>query len=268
MATTNFSHKAVFRRTFKNTPLFIFSCEVINMTKALYLLDCYLKEFEATVKSVKEDKYVVLDQTAFYPNAGGQPYDTGRFIAENGTEYKVVYVAKFGDAISHEVDKPGLKPGDRIKGVIDWDRRYVLMRMHTAAHVISNIIEKDAGALITGNQLGTDKSRIDFSLENFDREAFERYIEEANNMIKEGRKVSLYVMPREEAEQKVKRITSLAKGFPEDIKEIRLVEIEGFITEACGGTHLKDISEIKGLSIVKMDNKGKGRRRLYFTLTD
>nr|MCK4930453.1 alanyl-tRNA editing protein [Nanoarchaeota archaeon] len=235
------------------------------MTEVLYLLDCYLKEFEATVESVKDDKYVVLDKTAFYPNAGGQPFDTGKFI-KDGEEFNVVFVAKFGDVISHEIDNPGLKPGDKVKGVIDWDRRYRLMRMHTAAHVISIIIEKDANALITGNQLGLDKSRIDFNLENFDREKFVDYMNKANEMIKKGAKVNLYLMPREEALQKYERLTNLAKGFSEDIKEIRLVEIEGVTIEACGGTHLKDISEIKGVKLLKLDNKGKNNRRLYYEL--
>ena len=237
------------------------------MTEVLYLLDCYLKEFEATVESVKDDKYVVLDKTAFYPNAGGQPFDTGKFI-KDGEEFNVVFVAKFGDVISHEIDNPGLKPGDKVKGVIDWDRRYRLMRMHTAAHVISIIIEKDANALITGNQLGLDKSRIDFNLENFDREKFVDYMNKANEMIKKGAKVNLYLMPREEALQKYERLTNLAKGFSEDIKEIRLVEIEGVTIEACGGTHLKDISEIKGVKLLKLDNKGKNNRRLYYELVD
>lgn len=240
----------------------------VIMTKILYLLDCYLKEFEAIVESVKEDKYVVLDQTSFYPNAGGQPYDTGKIISDDGTEYDVVFVAKFDNMISHEVDKTGLKPGDKIKGVIDWDRRYRFMRMHTAAHVISNVIEKDTGALISGNQLSLDKSRIDFTLENFDREKFAGYIEEANKLIRKGRKVNLYLLPRAEAEQKVKRLSGLAKGFPESIKEVRLVEIEDYVVEACGGTHLKDISEIKGVKLLKLDNKGKNNRRLYYELVD
>ena len=238
------------------------------MTEVLYLLDCYLKEFEATVESVKDDKYVVLDKTAFYPNAGGQPYDTGKFIAEDGTEYGVVFVAKFGDTISHEVDKPGLKAGDKVKGVIDWERRYRLMRMHTAAHVISIIIEKDADALITGNQLGLEKSRIDFNLENFDRDKFAQYMEKANELIKKGAKVNLYLLPREEALQKYERLTNLAKGFSDDIKEVRIVEIKGVTVEACGGTHLKDISEIKGVKLLKLDNKGKNNRRLYYELVD
>jgi misacylated tRNA(Ala) deacylase len=170
------------------------------MTEALYLLDCYLKEFEATVESVKDDKYVVLDKTAFYPNAGGQPYDTGKLVRlEDGTEFSIVFVAKFGDVISHEFTPAGLKHGDKVRGIIDWDRRYRHMRMHTAAHVISIVIEKDADALITGNQLGLDKSRIDFDLENFDREKFEGYMVKANELIQKGAKVNLYLMPREEA---------------------------------------------------------------------
>ena len=252
------------------------------MTEVLYLLDCYLKEFEASVESVKDDKYVVLDKTGFYPNAGGQPYDTGKFI-KDGEEFKVVFVAKFGDIISHEVDttkakllsakdkslgKPGLKPGDKIKGVIDWDRRYKLMRMHTAAHVIANVIEKEAGAKITGNQLGLDKSRIDFSLEDFDREKFAEYEKKANEIINKGLNVNLSIVPRAEAEEKLSRITTLAAGFPEDIKEVRLVELEGFTIEACGGTHVKNTSEIKGIKILKLENKGKNNRRMYYGLVD
>ena len=165
--------------------------------ETLYLLDCYLKEFEATVESVKDDKYVVLDRTAFYPNAGGQPYDTGKLVRlSDGAEFSVVFVAKFGDVISHEFSPAGLKPEDKVKGIIDWDRRYRHMRMHTAAHVISIVIEKDAGALITGNQLGLDKSRIDFDLENFDREKFEGYMGKANELIKKGAKVNLSLIPR------------------------------------------------------------------------
>ncbi len=237
--------------------------------ETLYLLDCYLKEFEATVDSVKDDKYVVLDKTAFYPNAGGQPYDTGKFIRlSDGEEFPVVFVTKFDDVISHEISKPGLKPGDKVKGVIDWERRYRHMRMHTAAHVISIIIEKDANALITGNQLGLDKSRIDFDLENFDREKFAEYMDKANELIQKGAKVNLYLIPREEALQKFERLTNLAKGFSDKIKNVRLVEIEGVTIEACGGTHLANISEIKGVKLVKLENKGKSNRRLYYELVD
>ena len=108
------------------------------MNNLLYLDNSYLKEFEAVVEYVNDDKYIILDQTAFYPSSGGQPNDTGTMIC-NGEEYNVVYVTKIDGKVSHEVDKPGLKIGDKIKGVINWERRYKLMRMHTAAHVLNAI---------------------------------------------------------------------------------------------------------------------------------
>lgn len=244
------------------------------MTEVLYYLDCYLKEFEATVEKVTDGKYVVLDCTAFYPESGGQPFDTGKLVREeDGAVFDVVYVGKFGDDISHEVAAadeaaPALKPGDRVKGIIDWERRYRHMRMHTATHVVANVIEREAGAQITGNQLGLDKSRVDFSLEAFDRDKFAEYEKIANDVIAENHPVNFYLVSREEAEEKLSRLTTLAKGFSEDIKEVRLVEIEGVTIEACGGTHLKNTGDIKGIRIEKLQNKGKSNRRMYFTLVD
>lgn len=244
------------------------------MTEVLYYLDCYLKEFEATVEKVTDGKYVVLDRTAFYPESGGQPNDTGKLVREeDGAVFEVVYVGKFGDDISHEVAvadeaAPILKPGDKVKGIIDWERRYRHMRMHTATHVVANVIEKEAGAQISGNQLGLDKSRVDFSLEAFDRDKFAEYEKMANDVIAEKHPVNFYLVSREEAEEKLSRLTTLAKGFSEDIKEIRLVEIEGITIEACGGTHLQNTGEIKGIRIEKLQNKGKSNRRMYFTLVD
>ena len=245
------------------------------MTEILYFLDCYLREFEATVEKVTDDKYVVLDRTAFYPESGGQPSDTGKLIREeDGTEFEVVYVGKFNGDISHEIapagetETSGLKAGDRVRGVIDWDRRYTHMRMHTATHVMANVIEKEAGAQITGNQLGLDQSRVDFSLEAFDRDKFAEYEKIANEIISRNHPVNLYLVSRREAEEKLLRLTTLAKGFSEEITEVRLVEIEGVTIEACGGTHLKNTGEIKGIKIEKLQNKGKSNRRMYFTLLD
>ena len=135
----------------------------------LYMNDSYKKEFEATVTAVTDDKFIVLSETAFYPQGGGQPCDTGKFIF-NDKEYAVLFVGKFNGQISHEVDKPGLQVGDKIRGVLDWKKRYNHMRAHTASHVISAVFHEDFGAKITGNQLSEEKIRIDFNLENFDRE--------------------------------------------------------------------------------------------------
>ena len=243
------------------------------MTEALYFLDCYLTEFKATVEKVTDGKFVVLDRTAFYPESGGQPGDTGKLVRESdGAEFEVLYVGKFNGEISHEIAgenvSAGLKAGDKVKGFVDWDRRYRHMRMHTATHVIANVIEKEAGAQITGNQLGLDQSRVDFSLEVFDRDRFTEYEKIANTVIAQNHPVNLYLVSRKEAEEKLSRLTTLAKGFSEEISEVRLVEIEGVTIEACGGTHLKNTGEIKGIRIEKLQNKGKSNRRMYFTLVD
>ena len=210
--------------------------------KALYMEDSYLKEFKTKVKSVKDGKFVVLEETAFYPNAGGQPYDTG-ILKTQDKEYKVIFVGKFGGEISHQVEPEGLKEGDEVTGIIDWERRHRLMRMHSAAHVLSAILYKEAGALITGGQLDIEKSRTDFNLENFDREKMIEYIGKANEIIQKDLPIHVKFMPRAEAE-KDPSLQKLAKGLPEGIDTIRIVEIENFDQQADGGTHVKSTKEI------------------------
>lgn len=229
--------------------------------QALYMNDSYLKEFSATVVNV-DNKYVVLDNTAFYPNSGGQLHDTGRIVSGD-EEYSVVYVAKIGDKISHEVDKAGLNAGDAVRGIIDWNRRYTLMRMHTAAHLLSAVFHKEAGALITGNQLGIDQSRIDFSLENFDRSRIVEYIKTANDMLKKELPVAVRFIRKENMTDEM---VKLAGALPPDADEIRLVDIVGVDMQADGGTHVKNTAEVGIIEIVKMENKGKSNRRIYFTV--
>ncbi len=239
------------------------------MNPALYLLDCYLKEFDAKIEQIIEEKFVILNQTAFYPNSGGQPYDTGTLIRKSDKkEFKVVFVGKFNGSISHQIENGSdLKEGDELIGKIDWERRYLLMRMHTAAHVLSNVIYQETGAKITGNQLGLDKSRIDFSLDKYDKDMLKTFVEKANTIITQKLNVKLSLVPLKEAKQILgEQFTTLAKGFSDDIKEVRIVEIDQFSKEACGGTHIKNIKEIGKIIAIDSKNKGKGRRRIYFTL--
>jgi len=235
------------------------------MSQPLYLLDCYLKEWDAIIAKVK-GKYIVLDQTAFYPNAGGQPYDTGTMATEDGRSFKVVYAGKFSGEISHEVDNEGLKLGDKVHCKIDWDRRHVFMRYHTACHVLDKVIFDDCGADITGNQIGLDKTRMDFSLEDFSPEKVKIFEKRANEIIQQNIPIELELLPREEAEKKHPDLFRLAKGFPEHIKEIRTVTLKDLDTQACGGTHVKNTSEIGRIEIFKRENKGKNNRRIYFRL--
>lgn len=140
--------------------------------------------------------------------------------------------------------------------------------MHTAAHMIANVIEKEAGAQITGNQLGIDQSRVDFSLEAFDRDKFTEYEKIVNDLIAQNNPINFYLVSRKEAEEKLLRLTTLAKGFSDEIKEVRMVEIEGVTIEACGGTHVKNTSELREMKIIKLQNKGKNNRRMYFTIVE
>ena len=234
------------------------------MENALYMNNSYIKEFEAVVKNVTDNKFAVFDKTAFYTSGGGQPHDTGVVICNN-EEYPVVYAGKFSGQISHEISKPGLKAGDKVIGKINWERRYNLMRMHTAAHIIDAVLYKEAGALCTGNQLGVDKSRIDFSLEVLDREKMQSYIDIAKDYVRKAIDVKIYFMKREEA-LKIPGVVKLASVMPPEVEELRIVEIPGVDLQADGGTQVRNTSEVGEIKFLSVENKGKNNRRLYYTL--
>ncbi len=231
------------------------------MTKKLFWDDAYIKEFTATVAS-SEGNQVVLDQTAFHPRGGGLVGDTGSLEG-----VKVLDTIKGdGDSIVHVSESPATwTAGSQVHGSIDWERRYRIMRMHTSAHLLSSIFNKETGALITGNQIEPDKSRIDFSLENFDREKMLLHCKQANEAIAKNPPVKTYFMQREEA-MKIPGIIKLAAAAPPDVTELRIVEIEGYDIQADGGVHVKELGEITRIDPLKFENKGKSNRRLYFTI--
>jgi len=234
------------------------------LTKALYLEDSYLRECDATVVKVTNGRYIVLDQTVFYPKGGGQPWDTGKIIRGDDV-FNVIYVGKFGGEISHEVDKEGLRVGDKVHCIIDWDRRYKFMRSHTAAHVFASLICNETGALVTGNQIEEDKVRFDFSLERLDRELIMRYVEKANELFKKDIPVIWYELPREEA-LKIPGIIKMAEALPPDVPLLRIVEIVGVDKQADGGTHVRNLREVGQIRLLKLESKGKLNKRVYFTL--
>lgn len=232
------------------------------MTELLFMNDSYMKECEATVTEITE-KGIILNKTIFYPQGGGQPSDIGKIIFNN-KEYDISKVKKENGKIVHYCEHD-LSPNDNIRLVIDWDRRYKLMRMHTAAHVISTLFFKKTGALITGNQLDIDKSRIDFNIENFDKEKMMTIVEEANQAMKQGHEVTVSYMLREEA-LKDPELVKLASVLPPAVKELRIVKIGNLDRQADGGTHVKNTTEVGDIKVISMDNKGKANRRLYYTL--
>jgi misacylated tRNA(Ala) deacylase len=179
--------------------------------------------------------------------------------------FRIVYVGKFDANISHEMDSPGLQIGDKVHCKIDWPRRYLFMRYHTAAHVLSAVIHRETGALITGNQIAEDKTRIDFSLEEFSKDKIYSYAEEANRIIQEALPVRFSFLSRQELEGDM---VKLAKGFPPEMQEFRIVEIQGLDKQACGGCHVKNTSEIGKIHVKDVENKGKSNRRAYFELEE
>lgn len=234
------------------------------MTKALYLEDSYLRECDANVISVNDGKYIVLDQTIFYPKGGGQPWDTGKLMRGEDA-FNVVYVGKFSGEVSHEVDQAGQKEVDRVRCILNWERRYKLMRSHTAAHVFASLLCSETNALVTGNQLEEDKIRFDFSIDTFDREVLEKYIAKANELFGKDIPVRWYELPREDA-LKIPGIINMAEAFPPNIPILRVVEIAGVDRQADGGTHVKNLREVGKIELLKTENKGKQNRRVYFKL--
>lgn len=234
------------------------------MVRALYMDDSYLKSWNAKITSVKDGKFIILDQTAFYPKGGGQNWDEG-YIIKDDEKFRVVYVGKFSGEISHEVDKSGLKEGDEVSCELEWERRYTYMRYHTASHLLSNILYRRTDAKITGNQIEMDKTRMDFSMIDYSPEKLRVYVDEANEIIEQNLPITVDYMSRQEVLGKPE-LARLAVGLPENLKEFRIVKIGNIDKQVDGGTHISHLSEIGKIEVIKTVNKGKNNRRMYFIL--
>lgn len=233
------------------------------MTDLLYLHDSYLKEFDARVALI-EGQAVALERTAFYPGGGGQPADTGR-LKWDGDEGRVVEVHKQDNQVWHVLEGALPAAGFPVRGILDWDRRYAIMRHHSALHVLVGVVYRLYGALVTGGAIYPERARMDFSLEDLSKERVAAIETEANKVIQEGRRIFVRFVTREEFEQS--DLTRLAKDLlPPHVREVRVVEIEGFDAQADGGTHVADTREIGRLVVTKTENKGKANRRLEIEL--
>jgi len=232
------------------------------LTKKLYWEQPYAQDFTAKVVA-SDGTRVELDQTLFYPRGGGVSCDTG---ALGGI--KVVETSKEGDKILHAIGSPSsFTIGQTITGRIDWDRRHRLMRMHTAGHLLSALFYSGAKCLITGNQIDVEKSRMDFSLEVFDRSQIEDFVKEANKLITNDASVKSYFLDRSEA-LKIPDMVKLAEAAPPVEAQLRIVEITGIDRQADGGLHVAHLNEIGRIELLKLENKGKTNRRLYYDVAN
>ena len=234
------------------------------MDAALYLTEAYLSHFSAVVLA-EHPEGVVLDRTAFYPAGGGQPCDTGGLTAATGESVRVTAVHKGPAGIVHVVDPGGrLAVGRAVVGELDWARRSAHMRYHTALHVLSGVVFRRVGSGITGNQIYTDRARMDFSIPGFDRTMAESFIEGVNAVVAEGRPVSVRFVPREEA-LKDPSLVRVAQELLPEVDQVRLIDIEGFDVQADGGTHVRNTAEIGTVRLDRIENKGARNKRMYLT---
>lgn len=233
-------------------------------TRTLYYEDPFMKEFDARVLKVIAD-WVVLDQTAFYPEGGGQPYDTG-VLEVNGEKVKVTNVQKVGKVILHKVEKPELfKEGVTVHGRLDWDRRIQHMRHHTGTHVLMGALVRVLGKHVwqAGSQLHTDWARLDISHYKRITEEELREIERlANRVVMENRKVTWEWLPRTEAEMKYG--FRLYQGGVVPGRVIRVLKIEDWDVQACGGTHLPNTGLIGPIKILRTERIQDGVERIIF----
>lgn len=239
------------------------------MTELLYLNDSYQRTFNATVMSATDDGAVTLDQTAFYATGGGQPNDTGT-LSDGTNTWQVTNVIKRGGEVLHGLDPADNSPrvGVRVTGEIDWERRYQLMRTHTALHVLCGVIFREFGAQVTGGNMDVDKARMDFELEDLDPERVARIERIVNEVIQSGRNVSWRTLPRDEAFQIPDLIRTRINLLPEGISQVRVVEIEGLDLQADGGTHVRNTAETGGIRVIGTRSKGRINKRLEIALVD
>lgn len=238
------------------------------MTELLYQLDSYLHSFDARVVAVDaEHSAIVLDRTAFYPGGGGQPADEGSLIIE-GVEYPIRRARKVGEQILHEIDgNLALPPLDSTAhGKINWERRYQLMRTHTAMHILCGVIFRDYGALVTGGDMDPLHGRMDFEFETMHKELVAAIEQAVNLEVAKSLPVQVKILPREEAFQIPDLIRTKINLLPEGIQQVRVVEIVGLDLQADGGTHVRNTAEVGHIRVVDYKSKGKINKRIYIEL--
>lgn len=235
------------------------------MTILLCHEDGYMKEFDATVAAVT-DKGVALDRTAFYPGGGGQPPDTGHLMTDS-EERVVKKLSRSGGQIVHEIEGGDFpREGSAVHGVLDWERRYNLMRTHTALHILCGVVWRDYAALVTGGNMEPLAARMDFELESMSVD-FAREVERAiNEEVAAERPVHAAVHPREEALTIPDLIRTKVNLIPESVTEIRTIDIEGLDLQADGGIHVSNTREVGSIRVVKHESKGRINKRLRIAL--
>ncbi len=237
-------------------------------TKLLYHENSFTFECSARVVAVEGDE-IALDATVFFPGGGGQMPDRGIITWDNrGQEGSVIALNKRDDVVWHTLDRLPPPVGTEVVCTIDWDFRYQMMRTHTALHILCGIIWKEFGVQVTGGQMYPDKARMDFAMENLNKERIAYIEEKVNDAIEADYPIRIYTLPREKAFAIPDLVRTRINLLPADIEDVRIVEIVGLDLQADGGTHVKHTKEVRGIKITKTENKGKINKRIEIRLED
>ena len=243
--------------------------------RELFAVDAYLREFEARVEEVDAAGHrVLLARTAFYPGGGGQPHDVGTLRWGDG-EAAVTKVGRDREAagpgrIWHWLDPDaGLPdPGSTVEGVLDWERRHLTMRTHTALHILCGVIWADHHVAVTGGNMDPGKGRLDFPLPSMSAE-FGRQVEaRIHEEIAKAHHILVEFVGREVADEDQALIRTAANLIPREIDPLRVIDIVGLDKQADGGTHVLDTAEVGGVRVTGTESKGKGNKRVRLEVVD
>ena len=234
------------------------------MSELVYLEDAYVRQFEARVEDCL-DGGLILERTAFYPGGGGQPCDLGTLSAA-GRSWPVTKVQRISGKVVHFVDGRAPERGLLLQGSLDWQRRYQLMRTHTAMHILCGVIWRDYQSSVTGGNMDPLKGRMDFEFDTMHQDLVAKIEEAVNREVDAARNIVVRTLPRDEAFEIPDLIRTKINLLPAGITEVRTVEIVGLDLQADGGTHVRNTAEVGRINVVDYKSKGKINKRIYIEL--
>ena len=237
-------------------------------TTRLELDDQSLREWDATVLDSSPEG-VVLDRSAFYPGGGGQPPDNGTLLW-GGVQTRIVGARRGDDLVLVPAEGDPVPPvGTAVRGAVEDERRTALMRTHSGLHLLSGVVYRDFGSLVTGGNMEPLEARMDFNLPEVPEGFKERVAEACAAEVAADRAIEVGSLPRDEAFARPPDLIRTAQDLlPPDLEVVRIVDIVGLDTQADGGTHVASTSQIGRIEVVKVESKGKGFRRLRVRLLD
>jgi misacylated tRNA(Ala) deacylase len=243
------------------------STDLHGRTHRLELADATLREWDATVLDASPEA-IVLDRSAFYPGGGGQPPDHG-VLLWGGTQTRIVGVRRGDDLelVPQEGD-PVPPPGTSVRGAVEDERRTALMRTHSGLHLLSGVVFRDFGALVTGSNMEPLEGRLDFNLDTVPDGFKDAVAAACAQEVEADRAIAVYSLPREQAFEIPDIIRTATNLLPPDLEVVRIVDINGLDVQADGGTHVASTLAVGRMEVVKVENKGKGFRRIRVRLAD